>query len=477
MNLLAVPGFALPRDLFTALLALLYGIAFLNAYFQFPALLGEKGLLPAPDYLQHSTFKESPGFFHLHYSDRLLKLLALVGVGLSLLLLYGSFYSLPLFIAFFSWLLAYFLYLSIVNSGQVFYSFGWESMLLEAGFIAAFLGPHGTVPHLIPLIFLRWMIFRTELGAGLIKLRGDTCWRDLTALFYHHETQPMPNPLSRTFHHAPKWFHKAGVAFSHFVQLVLPFGLLFPQPIATVSGIFIILHQLILVVSGNYAWLNWLTIALGLSCFSFQTERELQVQPDWFISLQLVVGIAGLFLSWKPLLNLISRTQKMNFCWNRYHLIGAYGAFGSVTKRRYEIVLEGRWEGEWKEIEFKAKPGNLKRMPPQFAPYHLRLDWLMWFLPFSVQVSEGNVFVWGHERWFLELVLRIFQMDKATLALLKGHQFPESAPEEIRAHFYHYEFTSREEYRKENHIWKRHYLGEYLPSLTEGKLKSVLMKN
>ena len=132
------------------------------------------------------------------------------------------------------WLLLWVLYLSIVNVGQTFYAFGWESMLLEAGFFAAFMGPSGMEPSLVPVLALRWMLFRTELGAGLIKLRHDACWRQLTCLDYHYETQPLPNPLSAYFHRLPKAMHRFSVLFSHFVQLVVPFGLFAPQPVAAV---------------------------------------------------------------------------------------------------------------------------------------------------------------------------------------------------------------------------------------------------
>ena len=121
------------------------------------------------------------------------------------------------------------IYLSLVNVGQTFYGFGWESMLCEAGFFVSFLGPRTVAASFIPILILRWMLFRTELGAGLIKLRHDQCWRDLTCLNYHYETQPLPNPTSWYFHRLPVWFHKASVAGSHFVQLVLPFGLFAPQ--------------------------------------------------------------------------------------------------------------------------------------------------------------------------------------------------------------------------------------------------------
>ncbi len=157
---------------------------------------------------------------------------ALAGVLLSLTILLGlpDAWPVPLTVA--VWLVMWALYLSIVNIGQTFYAFGWESLLLEAGFLAAFLGPGwSAVPA--PLLWLfRWLLFRVEFGAGLIKLRGDPCWRDLTCLDYHHETQPMPNPLSWYFHNLPKPLHRAEVLGSHFAQLVAPFLLFFPQPIA-----------------------------------------------------------------------------------------------------------------------------------------------------------------------------------------------------------------------------------------------------
>ena len=106
----------------------------------------------------------------------------------------------PLWTAMLLWLLVWLLYLSIVNVGQIWYSFGWESLLLEAGFLAILLGNDDVAVPVVVLWLMRWLVFRVEFGAGLIKLRGDRCWRDLTCLYYHHETQPMPGPLSWLFH-------------------------------------------------------------------------------------------------------------------------------------------------------------------------------------------------------------------------------------------------------------------------------------
>src|SRR5438477_9164046 len=223
------PDYMLARLVLQRGLGLVYLIAFLVALEQFRPLLGERGLLPVPRFLEHASFRESPSLFHLGYSDRLLAAVSLTGIVLSLVVVIGlpDRWPVPLTIA--VWLVLWALYLSIVNVGQIFYGFGWESMLLEAGFFAAFLGPSDQQPSPVPLLLLRWMLFRVELGAGLIKLRHDPCWRDLTCLYYHYETQPLPNPLTWYFHRLPRLFHRFGVLFSHFVQLVVPFGFLAPQ--------------------------------------------------------------------------------------------------------------------------------------------------------------------------------------------------------------------------------------------------------
>ena len=168
------------------------------------------------------------------------------------------------------------------------YGFGWESLLLEAGFLAIFLGNDDTAPPVLVLWLVRWLLFRVEFGAGLIKLRGDPCWRDLTCLYYHHETQPMPGPLSWFFHHLPKPLHRVEVAGNHFAQLVVPFALFAPQPVASVAAAIVIVTQLWLVLSGNFAWLNWITIILAFSAIDHPSacsgaarcpSRRLTAQP------------------------------------------------------------------------------------------------------------------------------------------------------------------------------------------------------
>jgi hypothetical protein len=456
-------------------LGAIYLLAFWNALNQFRPLLGERGLLPVPDFLARVTFREAPSLFHLHFSDRLATVVAAFGVLLSALVVSGFADSGSVWLSLGIWLLLYVLYLSIVNVGQTFYGFGWESMLLEAGFFAAFLGPSGHAPSYVPILALRWMLFRVELGAGLIKLRGDSCWRDLTCLYYHHETQPLPNPLSLYFHHGPKVLHRASVAFSHFVQLVVPFGLFGPKWLSAAAGLLLIVHQLVLIVSGNYAWLNWLTVVLGFSAFSDDVlalilpvpVSALAPRPATFDWLLYAVGTATVLLSIRPVLNLLSKDQSMNQSYNPLHLVGSYGAFGSVTRVRHEVVVEGTLDtspdaAEWREYEFKAKPGDPKRRPPQWAPYHLRLDWLMWFLPLRVMITPSRLLSRGQPLWFTRFVQTLLRNDESMLALLRRNPFPNEPPRFVRASFYAYELSTPGERRRTGLFWRRRYVGEYL---------------
>jgi len=440
------------RWLFQRGLAAIYLIAFVNVLRQFRPLLGAHGLLPAPQYLQRVSFWQAPSVFHLGYSDRALVGAGWVGVARSCVALLGLSEASSFGVSLLVWLGLWVLYQSIVNVGQTFYGFGWEAMLLEAGFFAMFLGPSSTAPSMIPILALRWMLFRTELGAGLIKLRHDQCWRDLTCLYYHHETQPLPNPLSVHFHRSPKRALRAGVAFSHFVQVVAPFGLFMPQPIASVAGALIIGHQLILIVSGNYAWLNWLTVVLGLSAFS---DARLwldtpEVAARGLAQDVVLYGLAAvtLALSVKPALNLFSKQQLMNYSFNPLHVINAYGAFGSVTRERREVVLEGSSDGvSWQAYELYAKPGDPMRAPRQVAPYHLRLDWLLWFVPLGGARH--------HDPWLDELLAKLLAGDRAVGQLFSVNPFRDTPPRLVRARLYRYAFASRDERQSAGTYWSR----------------------
>ena len=463
-------------------LALIYLVAFVSTYSQFPALLGEHGLMPVKRWVKRVPFVEAPSLFYVRQTDRFARGVALAGIALSLLELSGVADRAPFVISAAAWIALSFLYLSFVNVGQTFYAFGWESMLVEAGFFAAFLGPTRSATSLVPIWVLRWMLFRTEVGAGLIKLRHDECWRNLTCLYYHYETQPLPNGLSAHFHRLPKPIHRAGVAFSHVVQVVVPFGVFAPQPWASVAAGLIAFHQLLLIVSGNYSWLNWLTVVLSFTAMSDAVLHRVlplsipDLEPLSPVHQAVLFMVAGavVVLSVRPALNLVSKNQLMNYSYNPLHLVNAYGAFGRISRERFEVTIEGTAdEVEWKEYEFKAKPGDPKRRPRQVAPYHLRLDWLMWFLPFSAEVNGGRVLVGDHDVWFLRFIEKLLKNDAPTLALIGANPFPEAPPKLVRARYWLYRFSTKEERAATGAYWQRKLLGEYLPPVAASDLAQV----
>lgn len=461
-------GYWLGRLLLERGIAAIYVIAFVAAARQFRALIGEHGMTPVPQYVRRRPFRLTPSIFHLHYSDRFFAFVCWLGAGLAAALAVGAGELVPLWTVMAIWLLLWGLYLSIVNVGQTWYAFGWESILLETGLLAVFLGNDRVAPPVLVMWLARWLLFRIEFGAGLIKLRGDSCWRDLTCLYYHHETQPMPGPLSWFFHHLPKPLHRIEAAGNHVAQLVVPFGLFAPQPIAGVAAGIIIITQLWLVASGNFAWLNWITIILAAGALdqSWWTGRisalnppALPESPVWFTALVLAFAATVLVLSYWPVRNMASRNQRMNASFNPLHLVNSYGAFGAVGRSRRELVIEGTAESEitdqtvWREYQFKGKPVAVKRLPRQWAPYHLRLDWLMWFAALSPRYGLS---------WRDALLQRLLRNDRDTLRLLRYNPFPDSPPRFVRILLYGYRFTTRAERRRDRAWWHRTLIGVYL---------------
>ncbi|MEE6271823.1 lipase maturation factor family protein [Georgenia sp. MJ206] len=461
MEWFGAEGYDVARAVLQRGIAGVYVVAFVSALLQFRPLLGERGLLPVPRFVARVPARSAPSLFHWRYSDRLLVAVAATGIALAASVVVGLPQAGPPWVPMLAFLLMWALYLSIVNVGQVFYGFGWESLLLEAGFLAAFLGSDDVAPPLTILVLFWWLVFRLELGAGLIKMRGDPAWRDLTALYYHHETQPMPNPGSWFFHHLPPVLHKVEVAANHVTQLVVPFLLFAPQPVASGAAVVVIATQGWLVLSGNFAWLNVLTMVLAFSALgddavalvvpgAGQADAHGSA-PVWFLVAVLAVTVLLVVLSYAPARNLVARDQKMNASFNVWHLVNAYGAFGSITRRRREVVVEGTDSADlddavWREYEFKGKPGRVDRVPRQYAPYHLRLDWGMWFLALGSPAQYG---------WFSAFLLRLLEADPATLRLVAEDPFEGERPAWVRARVFRYRFTTPEERRRSGAWWVR----------------------
>ncbi len=456
------------RFIFERGLALIYLIAFIAVVNQFIPLLGEHGLLPVPRFVEAVPFRASPSLFYLRATDGAFRAAGWLGVLLSFVALTGVVQHRSALAAGILWGLLWILYLSFVNVGQTFYGFGWESLLLEVGFFTILAGAGTAAPPTILNWIYRWTLFRLMFGAGLIKIRGDSCWRDLTCLDYYFETQPIPNPLSWYFHWLPRPVLHGGVVFNHVVELIVPFGYFLPQPFAGIAGLITIAFQLTLIVSGNLSWLNWLTVVLALTTLDNRFLSWLPVsipaiEPMPAVQRLAVYGLGVLvaFLSIAPTVNMLSPNQVMNTSFNPLQIVNTYGAFGSITRERFEIAIEGTADesleaATWREYQFKGKPGDPSRRPRQIAPYHLRIDWLMWF------AAMGSA---RDYEWFSPLILKLLHGDPATIGLLDGNPFPDRPPRWIRARMYKYTFTTAAERQQSGRWWNREIVGDYFPAV------------
>ena len=163
MEWFSAPEYWFSRLVLERGIAGVYLIAFICAARQFRPLLGEHGMLPIPRYLAAVSFRQAPSIFHWHYSDRFFAGVAWLGAALSLALVAGAGDLVPLWAAMLIWLVLWVLYLSIVNVGQRWYAFGWESLLLEAGFLAVFLGNASVAPPVL-VIWLAPDTSKTQLA-------------------------------------------------------------------------------------------------------------------------------------------------------------------------------------------------------------------------------------------------------------------------------------------------------------------------
>ena len=484
MDPLSASGYWLVRLVFQRGLAVVYLAAFLVAARQFRPLVGEDGLLPLSEYAERAAFAERPSLFHFVPSDRAVGAAAWTGVGLAVAAVAGVPYWLPDAYAtpasMALWLAMWGLYLSFVNAGRVFYGYGWESMLLETGFLAVFLGAGASAPPVVVVWLLKWVLFRNMFGAGLIKIRGDDCWRNLTCMDYHYETQPIPNPGSWYAHHLPDRFHRVEVLGNHVVELAIPFLYFAPQPYASIGGAATVLFQTWLMLTGNFAWLNALTVVQAIPTFSDAVLARLSPAavptaaaaptPVYLRGASVLVGVAILALSVRPARNVLSESQAMNASYDPLSLVNTYGAFGSITRDRYQLVVEGTnadrpSEDDWEAYGFEGQPVRTDERPPQWTPYHLRLDWQLWFA--AMRPRPGP-----RQRWFVRFLERLLEGDDATLALVGSNPFPDDPPDRVRVTRYRYRFTPPRERRETGEWWERERVGTYVPPASLPELRS-----
>lgn len=476
-------SFALSTSIFLRLLAVIHLIAFTSLWTQLSGLIGPHGILPAARYLdafrEHfggSAYLQLPTLAWLFGTDAFLPFLCAIGVVSAALLFAGIAPALCLAVL---WLA----YLSLVNVGQIFLGFQWDALLLEVTLLSIFLAPWRWLPRWRLLeppplahFLLRWLTFRLMLLSGIVKLTsGDPTWRNFTALTFHYETQPLPNPLAFWTHHLPASFHQLACAGMFFTELVVPFFLFAPRRLRHPAALLLAALQLIIALTGNYAFFNLLTAALCLLSLDgafwhsvlprrfarSPTPSDLPPLPRWskipalagaavvvlFTSLQ---ALPSLNRSWRP----PAWFNALNARIGPFYSLNNYGLFAVMTTSRPELIFEGSNDGRlWHAYELPYKPGDLSRAPPIVAPHQPRLDWQLWFAALGAP---------QHNLWVSAVCEHLLRGTPDVLRLFEKNPFPDQPPRYVRVVRYDYRFTTPEHRARTGQWWRRTPIDYYI---------------
>ena len=483
---------------FLRVLGAIYLIAFVSLWVQVDGLIGSNGISPVNQFFSAArgqvgtdAYGLLPTLCWFNSSDAFLHFLCGSGALCSLLLIFGIAPALLLVGLFV-------LYLSLIIAGQDFFSFQWDVLLLETGFLSIFFAPWQLWPgglllwprsrrlptprvSRVGLFLLKLLLFKLMLMSGVVKLTsGDDSWWNLTALDYHYWSQPLPTVFGWWADKSPEWFKHFSVAFCLVVEIIVPFFIWAPRRLRLIAAGLLIFLQLAIAITGNYCFFNLLTIALCLLLIDDSVvkrdrsarwnqsagapggralpERLCLYVGIFVITVTLPVNAWLIFSAFKPpsrpplaLASLYNRLES-------FRIVNGYGLFRVMTKDRGEIILEGSSDGiDWLPYEFKWKPGDLKRAPGWCAPHQPRLDWQMWFAALGTPRENP---------WLVALIYRLLQGSHEVNGLLANNPFPDKPPRYIRATFYRYRFTTVDEFRHTGAWWKREELREYLPTVS-----------
>ncbi|MFY9458107.1 MAG: lipase maturation factor family protein [Candidatus Spechtbacterales bacterium] len=473
----------LTRWLFLKVLGIVYFVAFISFAVQTSGLIGSGGILPAENFLGvlaktfgPTSFWSFPTLAWFNVSDGFLQFMGFGGAFLSLLLIFGIAIT-PILV------LLWVFYLSLFTVGQVFMSYQWDILLLEVGFLAIFLDSGSS----IVIWLFRWLLFRFMFISGAVKLlSGDPVWRNLSALNFHYETQPLPNIISWYAHQLPEWIQKTSAGTMFFIQLVLPFLIFAPRRLRFFAAFAIILLESLIFFTGNYNFFNILTISLCIFLLDDTFIRRFfpkkfglriikmygqKLVADSLRGVLIVFAIIIIFMS----SSIIFTNFFGVFPWpaghiykiiDQFHIVNSYGLFAVMTTSRPEIFIEGSNDGEtWLAYGFKYKAGDLSRRPKWVAPHQPRIDWQMWFEGLNAErnmKASDDPATYHYNIWFKNFVIRLLEGSPDVLALLDDNPFTDAPPKYIRAVVYNYHFTNFAERKETGNWWKREYKGAYL---------------
>jgi hypothetical protein len=488
--------FTLARWGFARVLGVVFFCAFASLGWQVRGLAGSEGIAPAQAWLDMvwsqlgaGALWQVPTFCWLGAGDAMLVTLCLLGIAVALVLIWGQWYPGPCALVLWA------LYLSLCWVIHPFLGFQWDALLLETALLGAVWLPwqarpdwrSGSLRVDVARWLLWWLLFRLMFLSGFVKLAsGDPTWSDGTALAFHFETQPLPLWTAWLAHQMPGWMLRIATVVMFAVEFFAPFLIVAPRLWRHGAAWTLIGLQLLIAVTGNYAFFNLLTIGLCLTLFDNRAwPARWQARfaslpasappppprapwPRWlrrvgwaaggalvalvfFLSLPPLLSTFGLVRTWPAPLAFVHQAVAPLRSFN------GYGLFAVMTTKRHEIVVEGSQDGTvWLAYEFPWKPGDLNRRPGLVAPHQPRLDWQMWF------AALGTV---QDNPWFVQFLVRLLEGSPEVVDLLETNPFPDRPPVFIRATLYDYHFTH---FGEDQHPgwWKRERLGLYCPAIT-----------
>ena len=501
------------RWIFLRALGLIYFSAFYSLLFQIRGLIGPAGVLPAQRYLAAidrslpglTRFWFAPTLFWLSTSNHALMSVTVIGLIASLLVVVNLWPRLSLF-------LCLLCFLSFVSASGDFSNYQSDGMLLEAGFISLFFAPRGLWPGLgaasapsrASLFLLQWEWFRIYFQSGMVKLlSGDQEWRHFTAMDEYYQNGPLPTWIGWYMQHLPHWFHASTVAATLALELVIVLLLFFPRRYRILCFFIVTPWQIVVILTANYTFLNYLVLALGFLLLDDQFLVHLlprrfhpglqRNKPDLSIDgvveepdvvdpesgrastkrrrlhlAALRTAVSAVFLTW---IFYVTTAELIRMLWREaplpsspivalepLRIANQYGLFAIMTRGRYEIEFQGSNDGQiWTAYPFRYKPQALDKPPGIYAPYQPRFDWNLWF------ASLGD---WRQNSIVPLTEERLLTNSPDTLALFAGNPFSQSPPKYVRAVLWQYWFTSMAEKRTTGLWWRRQLLGLYAPVLT-----------
>ena len=499
------PGHLAARWLFLRALGLIFFSAFYSLVFQIRGLIGPNGILPARDYLVQvarvvggARFWYAPTVFWWSASDRFLLGVVVAGMVASLLLTVNIAPRGMLLIC----LVAF---LSFIAAAQDFASYQSDGMLLEAGFISLFFAPGGwrprwgtsDPPSRASRYLLLWLMFRIYFESGIAKILGrDPEWRDFTAMDQYYQNGPLPTWIAWYAHQLPHAFHAATAVLVLTLELVLIFAMFLPRRSRIALFFLITPWELGIILTSNYAFLNYLVLVLGflllddqfLTRFCPRSLRPVSASSPEAQAAKAAHGqvwrtlfprwVQGICLTWifyatSALLVLMLvpsaplPTGPVRAL-EPFRIANEFGLFAVMTRARYEIEFQGSNDGQtWTPYPFRNKPQDIHSAPRIYAPYQPRFDWNLWF------ASLGN---WRQYPFVLNVEQRLLYGQPDVLALFSADPFAGHPPEQIRVVLWQYWFTNWREKREQGSWWRREQVGLYAPTLerTSGGKVTVL---